>query len=314
MPIDEATYAEIKERDVGAIGKHCDVSTCHRLDFLPFKCGSCQGTYCLDHRSETAHSCKHEGKWATERRQRELGKSASPSPTPITEAGKGQPLVAEGSVCAHPRCKTVVNTARTAGVFCSTCRRTYCLPHRLQDSHDCASLKPLHAPGSAGAKALNQTQAAGEKAKAALARFKAWTTSKSESVGEKVKEKRKGNQVVELMRLKREAKGDEKVAMDKRIYVYVEAEKASTQSKLPKGEFFYSKDWSVGKVLDQAAASLQIQNVNNRGDDEETRLRVFHVEGGRMLTFGEKFGDAVASGNTIVLLRGVMLPDLMAEV
>lgn len=69
------------------------------------------------------------------------------------------------------------------------------------------------------------------------------------------------------------------------------------------------QDWSVGKVLDQAAAALQVQNVNNRGDDEEQRLRIFHVEGGRILSFSEKFGDTVITGNTIVLLRGVMLPD-----
>lgn len=74
------------------------------------------------------------------------------------------------------------------------------------------------------------------------------------------------------------------------------------------------QDWSVGKVLDQAAAALQVQNTNNRGDDEEQRLRIFHVEGGRVLSFSEKFGDTVITGNTIVLLRGVMLPDLMAEV
>ena len=47
--------------------------------------------------------------------------------------------------------------------------------------------------------------------------------------------------MAELMRLKREAGGDQKVPMEKRIWVYVEAEKSSTTSKLPKGEFFYSK-------------------------------------------------------------------------
>jgi len=46
---------------------------------------------------------------------------------------------------------------------------------------------------------------------------------------------------VETLRLKREAKGDDKVPVDKRVWVYVEAEKGSTMSKLPKGEFFYSK-------------------------------------------------------------------------
>lgn len=64
---------------------------------------------------------------------------------------------------------------------------------------------------------------------------------KSERVGEKVREKRQGSTVVETLRLKREAKGDDKVPLDKRIWVYVEAEKGSTMSKLPRGEFFYSK-------------------------------------------------------------------------
>lgn len=58
-------------------------------------------------------------------------------------------------------------------------------------------------------------------------------------------------------------------------------------------------------MLDAAAKGLQVQNVNNRGGGEEDKLRIYHVEGGRMLDFGEKVGDVVGSGNTLVLLRGV---------
>ena len=105
--------------------------------------------------------------------------------------------------------------------------------------------------------------------------------------------------------LKRTAKGDAKVPMDKRIYLYVEAEANTTSSKLPKGEYWYNKEWSVGRILDAAAKSLQVENVNNRGGGEEERLRVFHVELGRLLEFGEKAGDVCVNGNTIVLLRGV---------
>lgn len=47
------------------------------------------------------------------------------------------------------------------------------------------------------------------------------------------------------------------------------------------------------------------KNVNNRGGGEEERLRIFHVELGRLLEFGEKAGDVCVNGNTIVLLRGV---------
>jgi hypothetical protein len=48
-----------------------------------------------------------------------------------------------------------------------------------------------------------------------------------------------------------------------------------------------------------------VQNVNNRGGGEEEKLRVFHVEGGRLLKFSEKIGEAARSGEMIVLLRGV---------
>jgi hypothetical protein len=93
----------------------------------------------------------------------------------------------------------------------------------------------------------------------------------------------------------------------------VEAEAATTTSKFPSGGFFYNKDWVIGRVLDAAAKSLQVQNVNNQSTDEKEKLRVFHVEGGRLLEFNEKVGDAVVSGNRIVLLRGVgpAIPNLI---
>ena len=108
-----------------------------------------------------------------------------------------------------------------------------------------------------------------------------------------------------LNNLKKTAKGDEKVPVEKRVYLHVEAEASTTTSKLPKGEFWYSKEWSVGRLLDVAAKGLQVENLNNRGGGEEERLRVFHVEGGRLLEFGEKVEDVLVTGNTIVLLRGV---------
>ena len=191
-------------------------------------------TFCLDHRTETAHQCPHEGKWAAARLRREIGSSSSTTPT----SSSGHTLGSATTTCAHPQCKTTINTSRTPGVLCPQCKRQYCLSHRLQDSHDCATLPPPLAGASVTAKV--------SVAKAALARFKAWKMTTSSSPGEEDKKKRTGrggrnNAMAELMRLKREAGGDQKVPMEKRIWVYVEAEKSSTTSKLPKGEFFYSK-------------------------------------------------------------------------
>lgn len=119
--------------------------------------------------------------------------------------------------------------------------------------------------------------------------------------------------VIAVNNLKKTAKGDDKLPPEKRIYLYVEAEAATITSKFPSGAFYFSKDWVMGRVLDAAAKSLQVQNVNNQGTDEKDKLRIFHVEGGRLLEFNEKVGSALVSGNKIVLLRGVgpAVPDLI---
>lgn len=41
--------------------------------------------------------------------------------------------------------------------------------------------------------------------------------------------------------MKKEAKGDEKVPQEKRVYLFVEAEARTTSAKIPKGTFWYSK-------------------------------------------------------------------------
>ena len=149
-----------------------------------------------------------------------------------------------------------------------------------------------------------------EKGLAALGKLKAWGAAKKASAPKMSMPQSKGKQVEaarlqSLAELKKGAKGDIKVPIDKRVYLYVEASSDTVTSKIPKGTFFYSADFSVGRVLDLAAKSLQVSNVNNRSESEEDKLRVFHVEGGRLLGFSEKLGGVVKTGETIVLLRGV---------
>jgi hypothetical protein len=185
----------------------------------------------------------------------------------------------------------------------------------MLEEHDCNKLTPLGARPSPAA-TFNAT-AQTEKARVAFARLKAWGREKQKDIklpaAMTPKPSSNAARLIALNNLKKSAKGDDKIPVDKRVYLHVEAEAASTTSKFPRGEFFYGKDWSVGRVLDAAAKSLQVQNVNNRGGGEEERLRVFHVEGGRLLEFSEKVDAALVSGNTIVLLRGVgpSAPDLI---
>ncbi|KAJ4330461.1 hypothetical protein N0V87_009979 [Didymella glomerata] len=296
--------------DVENIGRHCELEYCGQLDFLPFPCASCKKHYCLDHRSEYAHKCPKEGKAAKEAHEKRLAEqSNNRTPTGTSFSGRPNVLYHE-SQCSKPTCKTLIDTTREQGVNCDRCRRRYCLSHRHEEQHDCKTLKPLGI----------QSPTVQQRTQSALSKLKLWAENKRrEDEKRRTGPKKSGflglgkssnsnaavSAQVELNALKRAAKGDAKVPQEKRIYLHVEASSDTTRAKFPTGKFFYSKDISVGRVLDMAAKALMVENVNNRSEKEEDKLRVFHVEGGRLLKFSEKIGDATQNGNMIVLLRGV---------
>ena len=181
----------------------------------------------------------------------------------------------------------------------------------MGEDHDCKNLKPL------GARPTNVLQQQRERGLSALAKLKEWSANK---LAEEKKKKKKptfgislgsrgsseaAKALAAMNELKKAAKGDASIPQDKRIYLHVEASADTTKAKYPTGKFFYNKEWTVGRVLDVAAKALQVENVNNRGGGDVDKLRVFHVEGGRLLKFSEKIGNPCANGNMIVLLRGV---------
>lgn len=300
----------MKGGDVEDIGAHCQMAYCHVLDFLPFRCESCRGTYCLDHRSEIAHKCPKEGEWARRRAGRD---NKSTTTTPLS----GRPnLLSHDKQCYETACKTILDTIRNPVNVCPTCRRSYCLKHRMPEDHDCKNVKPAGVAARQG----NIIQQQRDKGLSALAKLKIWAENQRSEKAKKEEDRKKkkgflgfgkssssaaATEQAELNALKRAAKGEASVPQDKRVYLVVEASADTTKAKFPTGKFYYNRDWTVGRVLDMAAKALQVQNVNNHGGGEEEKLRVFHVEAGRLLKFSEKIGDACVSGNMIVLLRGV---------
>ncbi|KIW48052.1 uncharacterized protein PV06_00681 [Exophiala oligosperma] len=291
----ESSSYTAMDRDVEAIGKHCEFAYCHQLDFLPFRCESCHHTFCLDHRTETAHKCTHAGEWAKNRRRNSVGRASATS-----TSGAGRPNHSNAAQCSNQSCKTFINTLQNTGVHCPHCNRNYCLKHRMREDHDCKNLIPLGAGPVDIAVQSNK-----EKIKLGFGRLKTWGKSQQETLLPKPKPSSRAAQLADLNKLKKNAKGDDKLDTEKRVYLHVEAEAASTTSKLPRADLFFSQDWSIGRLLDDAAKRLQVANVNNRVETEEQRLRVYHVEGGRLLEFSEKVGKSLINGNTVVLLRGV---------
>lgn len=181
----------------------------------------------------------------------------------------------------------------------------------MPESHDC---KNVPRRGALPTSARQQTLSA-------LSKLKLWAETKRKEdakrltsvtkktgifgVGKSSKSSAAATVQAEIAALKRAAKGESSIPADKRVYLVVEASADTTKFKYPSGKFYYNSDWTVGRVLDMAAKSLQVQNVNNRGGGEEEKLRVFHVEGGKLLKFSEKLGAHCKTGDMIVLLRGV---------
>ncbi|WIA16768.1 hypothetical protein OEZ85_013418 [Tetradesmus obliquus] len=165
------------EADLMAIGQHCAMPDCHQLDFLPFKCDCCSRTYCLSHRTYSAHSCTKAG-----------AKTLDVLPCPICakgihlRAGEDPNLVFERHYsstdcdpanyarvkqkkkCPVQGCREKLTTINT--YTCKACCQAVCLKHRLEGDHKCPgkSAHPLaqrHSANSMAAAAAAAASAAG---------------------------------------------------------------------------------------------------------------------------------------------------------
>ncbi|OJJ33174.1 hypothetical protein ASPWEDRAFT_114591 [Aspergillus wentii DTO 134E9] len=280
------------DEDLESIGRHCQFEYCGQLDFLPFRCESCRSTFCLEHRSESAHRCARAGEWARRRNN-----------TNNQNAGLAteKPTIYNSDQCSHLSCKTLINTLTDPAVRCPNCNHQYCLKHRLREEHDCAKMTPLGArPGNQGSP--NETL------RSMFAKVRTWGKDTSKAATTTLTPKPKPNspaaRAVQLNTMKRSAKGDAGVPADKRLYLHVVGTSDTQASDPPRGDFFYDSRWKVGRVLDDAARRLHVENLNNRVG-EDGRLRLFHVESGEFLEFSDAIGmEKVKQGNTIVMLRG----------
>lgn len=142
-----------------------------------------------------------------------------------------------------------------------------------------------------------------------FAKVRTWGKDKTINLPTSLKQSsssRTGAAITHLNELKRTAKGDASIPTERRLHLHVVGCTDNPNARdPPSGNFFFDARWKVGRVLDDAARRLKVENVNNRRDDEGARLRVFHVEAGRFLEFAEVIGETgVMPGHTIVLLRG----------
>jgi len=92
--------------------------------------------------------------------------------------------------------------------------------------------------------------------------------------------------------MKMNAKGDSGIPQTERVYFMIHP--APSCGSLTNGPFFFSKVWSVGKVVDTLASHYKLQNNNNVPSAK--KLRLFTTPSGEALTLSSSLDDVTSSG------------------
>ncbi|ORY82503.1 hypothetical protein BCR37DRAFT_379502 [Protomyces lactucae-debilis] len=209
---------------------------------------------------------------------------------------------------------------------CSHCALSFCLDHARQDAHTCAalstvpqqsnqsdtktttgpSLKALQAehlarrrispqPGKQSAANVQNKQEATDRIQGALKALKTrFTLPKTATATRTAEEARM------LGALKREAKGDPKLPVAQRRYVYVQGSGKSKHAR------YVSVDWTCGRTLDELAKVVDMQNDNARTTDPARKLHLLLVEEDLVLEPSQSIGARLKrDGLTLQVYRGI---------
>ncbi|XP_076352999.1 AN1-type zinc finger protein 1-like isoform X3 [Tachypleus tridentatus] len=175
------------------LGKHCHISSCNKLDFLPFCCDYCHRDFCLEHHSPVIHHCDA------------LQNKPAGKKTSTTESLKQK--------CCVKTC----NQKELISVTCNFCGEIVCLHHRHQVDHSCVKIVSPEEPMKKTTELVRNIL----ESKHAQPQKKALQGRKSASTAAKV----------QLMKLKMKAVGDNSLPQTERIYFQVFLPKRHTNKE-----------------------------------------------------------------------------------
>lgn len=218
-------------------GVQCSLEACKQLDFLPFTCTACLKIHCKDHRFPDSHKCQ---RWSEV--DKTLMVCQECNQILIQEDLLKEHLDSNCTVGIYVHQKTECefrNCKNKTFIDCKCCLGSYCIVHRHLQDHDCRFLSKQ-----------DKEDAVSKKIK--LPEVPLSTTT--------VKKAPKWNPKVELMKLKSKATGDPKVPANDRLYFTILLTDHPQKKEVI---MYFSKDWTIGKLVDKVAAMNGIPNFNN---------------------------------------------------
>ncbi|XP_022344600.2 AN1-type zinc finger protein 1-like [Crassostrea virginica] len=192
----------------------------------------------------------------------------------------------KGYSCSFTEC----SARELMPVVCDKCLKNFCLRHRHQNDHKCEKLEEKITPTKT-AEHVQQILA-----------------SKKLDVNPKKPRGKKSSKTaakVALMKMKLHAVGDTKIPDFDRVYLQVVLPGGAVSKGTTK-PLFFSKTWSVGRVIDAVADRAGISNTNNTGSSQ--KLRLFSMDSGCLLPIDQTVdallqNETFFNGGTVILER-----------
>eukprot|EP00667_Euglena_gracilis_P016725 EG_transcript_17535 len=276
-------------------GKPCHC--CGTFVDLPFTCHKCGESLCEDHRLFASHDCRghydkvvpecplcgqlvptahnqdpnHAVSVHMEKGCPREGKTASPQPQRL-------------NFCAFRDCTANEHVL----IRCKACGNSFCVPHRLQEDHDCPRLREEQQRRARRLQAQAKKEAVEPAGRVGLLGAQRFANTPQTAIG------------------------PTSVASEDRVVfpVYFAPEIAA-----PPCHMYFSRRWVVGKVVDQVCAQAKLKNENNRVPEEE-QYRLFNLKfcvplpGNATLA---SLAPELQPGDPLMLARGLDLPPAVAE-
>lgn len=266
------------------LGKHCDESICKQLDFLPFTCEHCKGTFCKDHREVKNHSCNFDITQVGKMPQcpickeylkvsMEKGNADAIVNEHILQKCKTHLLLKrtiseEERVKQRRKCNVCKNLKNFDNVRCVKCQKLHCLEHRAPETHKCPSLKIASGPGK-------RTNVAASRLLAKIQASKATKTTTTTTTS-KSKKKKKKKKKQSAAALKRKAIGDSNIKSEDSFFLIIEFPLTSITGKpmkqKPDQGMIFNRKWTIGRVVDNICKHNGLINRNN-----EAKAKKLHV-------------------------------------
>ncbi|KAJ4458406.1 putative AN1-type zinc finger protein 1 [Paratrimastix pyriformis] len=243
-------------------GRVCALPECHLLDFLPFHCDRCGKDFCQRHFRE--HSCAI----ITPDRvvpvcpicqQAVLGDG---DPNDVIErhitAGCPAALKSTLPLRKYPCSLSGCGREEIVEFRCLNCHRNYCIHHRHQSDHHCPAVRtptPPH-PGPSASRpcTLPSLPVPNTVSAIAAARVQAIFARLGGGTGKPATPSTAGMKTKKLR-----AQGNPSMEPADRVYFEITSTPSPTGPQLR----YYSKSWTVGKMLDEVASLFHIRNSNH---------------------------------------------------